>query len=426
MLERRASYPRDERPTAGGCAITTSTWIARLCDRLPYLHSLRSTPCAIPCGTDTMLMLLANLVAAGFMLQGRPTSLRPSPSASRIIFEPTLKAFGELRAFDQRLSSLEKVGVDNLNGFFDASNGGFALTPSAPRFSVTTSIFGLLAIDANPKAWTAISGQAALKQRVDGCLVALLDADWREDDVAQLVFVLTALRILDPQANLLQGDAAATRNARLSSAIEAMAAARPQRRAGRNQPLSAYLRFWMAQASTLLLNPSGELEPFFSPALPEAAIPTDGGAAVELTLVRGCECAYDDVCRQLAFHSAGDRVSFDVVILAYSLMTLVLVQASLAKAVASRERDAAAVARDAVGSASALPPRNDKIVSAALSIIFDEMVDGLWPAGQPIFLSRGAGNNVGNAYGETDATERNWGDLVLPHPPPMLPALKLP
>lgn len=111
-----------------------------------------------------------------------------------------------------------------------------------------------------------------------------------------------------------------------------------------------------------------------------------------------CECAYDDVCRQLAFHSAGDRVSFDVVILSYSLMTLVLVQERLAKAVATAKDAEAMASRDAVGSSSALPPRNGKIVDAALRIIFDEMVDGLWPAGQPIFLSRGAGNNVGNAY----------------------------
>ena len=51
------------------------------------------------------------------------------------------------------------------------------------------------------------------------------------------------------------------------------------------------------------------------------------GAELEtqLTLERACDGAYDDVCRQLAFHSAGDKFTFDVVVLAYSLLTYVLV-----------------------------------------------------------------------------------------------------
>ena len=41
-----------------------------------------------------------------------------------------------------------------------------------------------------------------------------------------------------------------------------------------------------------------------------------------------CKCspqrsAYDDLCRQLAFDAAGDDYSFDVVVLAYSLLTCV-------------------------------------------------------------------------------------------------------
>lgn len=231
-----------------------------------------------------MLALAAASTSFTF-IDGRHTAaVRQSFRRSAAI---SLKAFSELREFDQKLAALEAVGINGLNGFYDAEKRGFALTPSAPRFSVTTTIFSLLAIDANPKAWTT-AGQAAQQQRVRGCLDALLDANWREDDVAQLVFVLTALRILDPQATLLHGEAAAHHTARLSAAVSAMIDARPQRRAGRNQPLSAYLRFWMALASTQLLNPSGELDPFFSPALPDDAFPPKAADGVELTLTRGC------------------------------------------------------------------------------------------------------------------------------------------
>ena len=62
----------------------------------------------------------------------------------------------------------------------------------------------------------------------------------------------------------------------------------------------------------------------------------------------------------------------------------------------ARERDAEA--RDAVGTGSSLPPRNERLIHASLQLIFDEMDCGLWPAGQPIVASRGAGNNVGNAF----------------------------
>ena len=40
-----------------------------------------------------------------------------------------------------------------------------------------------------------------------------------------------------------------------------------------------------------------------------------------LALERSAETAYDDLCRQLAFRAASDDVSFDVVVLAYSLIT---------------------------------------------------------------------------------------------------------
>ena len=38
---------------------------------------------------------------------------------------------------------------------------------------------------------------------------------------------------------------------------------------------------------------------------------------------RSCDSAYDDLCWQLAFDAAGDDYSFDVVVLAYSLLTCV-------------------------------------------------------------------------------------------------------
>lgn len=63
-------------------------------------------------------------------------------------------SFGESRALDGQLSKLCAAGADHMSGFFDQRTDSFAITPGAPRLSVTTSAFALLALDADPWAWT--------------------------------------------------------------------------------------------------------------------------------------------------------------------------------------------------------------------------------------------------------------------------------
>lgn len=178
--------------------------------------------------------------------------------------------------------------------------------------------------------------------------------------------------------------------------------ARPKRRTGRKQDASAYLQFWMARAATLLLNPRRsnavglDLSDgvFLSPTMPAGALPPNASTTVALALTRSCEVAFDEVCRQLAYYTSRDDNSFDVVVLCYSLLTYVLIGDSLGHAPVRTRKEAA---RDAVG-VSILPPHNKKLVAASLEAIFGKISGGLWPPGQPIFQSRGGGNNVGNAF----------------------------
>lgn len=298
--------------------------------------------------------------------------LRPlSSSATRTCVSASVapSSFQELRRLDDRCHQLESVGIDALSGFYEADKNTFALTPGRRRVSVTSTCCSLYAINAAPAQWR----QTPL--RVRECLDTLLSAENREDDTFQAVLLVAAARLMDP-------DPTNANNTRLTACIVTMLSARPLRRAGRNQQLSAYLRFWLAYSASLL---------------PSAAdsTPTQGASAVALTLVRSCDTAYDDLCRQLAFHGAGDTYSFDVVVLAYSLLTYVLVLDRLGGA-AARERETDA--RDAAGTGSSLPPRNERLVRSSLAIIFAQMESGMWANGQPIILSRGAGNNVGNAY----------------------------
>ena len=138
----------------------------------------------------------------------------------------------------------------------------------------------------------------------------MLRADWRENDLFQAVLVVAVLRRLDPDATLIRMNA--QYRTRFSASVGSLIACRPQRRAGRQQPLSAYLRFWMAYASTLLLNSDDDAAPLLSSVLPEDALPIGASVGVRMTLERACELAYDDVCRQIAFHAAGDTINQDV------------------------------------------------------------------------------------------------------------------
>ena len=157
---------------------------------------------------------------------------------------------------------MQVTGAEALSGFHEASSGCFALTPGRPRFSVTSTVFALLAVDASPYSWR----RSPIK--VVESLDALLEAEWRSNDPFQAVLVVVAARTIDPSARLLadrpmrQSRFAASvhqpspaRGAYPSlyyllspSQVASMLSARPKRRAGRKQELSAYVNFWMAQA----------------------------------------------------------------------------------------------------------------------------------------------------------------------------------
>ena len=287
----------------------------------------------------TTVMVLASAVVH------RPAlaTLRRARS-SPIAANEALTTFHELRQLDGRVRTLESIGIDALNGFYEADKNCFSLTPGRPRISVTSTCFSLFAIDAAPAMWR----QSPL--RIRECVEALATSDVRETDTFHAVLVVAAARQMAPSM--------AMDTPPLASCVKDMLSARNRRRKGRDQILSAYLRYWLAHATSLLPEVSSDAED-------EIYLST------KLALQRACDTAYDDLCRQLAFQAAGDGYSFDVVVLAYSLLTYVLVLDRLS-GVAAREREMGA--RDAVGTGSSLPPRNDKLIRAGLALVFSEQV----------------------------------------------------
>lgn len=67
-----------------------------------------------------------------------------------------------------------------------------------------------------------------------------------------------------------------------------------------------------------------------TPKVPPEALPLDAARRLSLALTRSAEVSSDEMCRQLAFRSAGDAMSFDVIRLAYSTLTYYSVSSQLA------------------------------------------------------------------------------------------------
>jgi len=129
--------------------------------------------------------------------------------------------------------------------------------------------------------------------------------------------------------------------------------------------------------------------------LPSDALPDGAAGDLSLALSRCYEVSLNELCRQLAFRTSGDRTDFDVMRLAYSLLTYVTSTEALA-GTAGMEL----VPGQGPSPGTQVGPPNSKLARAALRAFFEEQLNsGLWDKGQPIYKSfRKQGRNVGNAF----------------------------
>lgn len=106
-----------------------------------------------------------------------------------------------------------------------------------------------------------------------------------------------------------------------------------------------------------------------------------GTHRIGFALERANLVAFDELCRQLAFANCGDSVNFDVIVLAYSLLSYWET---------SNSAFLSSFARGVV------PAINIKLVKEALKVIFaNQAEDGTWAKGEPI-------NKIGDAQGKRD------------------------
>ena len=265
--------------------------------------------------------LLLGLVAmaTGFRASLQPRGCAPqglgcAPRQPRQ--PPVVASYQELKSIDSKVDELQSHVNDMLLGFYDRRRSCFALTPGRPRYSITSTCCSLLAVDASRIRWrdqarlripsphtfsthllrtpsphtfsahplrtpsarpphalralcsvhpqpcTPLLAQLNVQKVVD----ALLLEEWRGDDLYQKTLTISTLLLLDPQCAALRRHP--EQCPKFAEAVGSILDARPSRQR-RNEPASAYMRYWAARALMLL----SDEQRLVSAAIPAEALP---------------------------------------------------------------------------------------------------------------------------------------------------------
>ena len=342
--------------------------------------------------------------------------------------------FDEIKSIESRLEIIEREAPDLLVAYYEPHLRSFSVKPgSTDQISVTSTCFALQSIYAtgdcsalfanvvnanmnmmnvNNVTSSSSASSSSVMIPIRDVVKSLLNASWREEDMFQVPLLLYTILKVDTNRErsfLTNEDGNAVlddeRCLRVKRLINATIEGRPRRRSGISQPMSTYILYQTTCAlaelveSTPLLAATGSStddEPTIGlGGLPISALPEGAASSTLLALTRCVEVSYNELCRQLAFRVAGDNSSFDIMRLAYSLLTYI-------KASKALDGTAGIEITPGAGAASGttVKPPNRRLLQAALKAFFEgQRLDGMWDQGQPIYKSfRRTGRDVGNAY----------------------------
>ncbi|CAM9223214.1 unnamed protein product [Phaeothamnion confervicola] len=320
-----------------------------------------------------------------------------APSTDDISFE-------RLTGLSERIRLLLDKEVDYQMGFWDRDLNCFRLAPSVvDRVSVTSTCFSLFTILGNFEAWQGIVGASDADPHIRVPLSrmreALLAGRWTFDAFQTPIVISAMLRLA---ALLGGGGMGPDGTEQFNKGIRVLLDNRLRLGMhGRRSKVSAYVAYWNTcaflqllaygagasaadAAAAAALDARGAATAAVGAATPEEMrMAAETGAAVvapqelvsgtiygEVTTAveQALVVSADEICRQMAYHAAGDYTNFDVVKLAYSLLTH--------HRVATSE-----------GCFNRGPSMlNSKVVQKALDIVFmQQQPDGLWAQGQAIY-----------------------------------------
>jgi hypothetical protein len=379
---------------------------------------------------------------------GASASSAPSSSTK------TVYDFDKLSSLNARLRVLEDVAAPTLLGFYEPSLRSFSIKPAhcdnttiaaAPpppqqRVCVTSTCYALLTATQSPGALydailsyedreeedaVASAGADSVDAEDEGAAPAdslsldgtshptsntipvrqvlrtLLRSTWREDDLFQIPLVLYTILKVDVDRSLIRSEVRLNSQiaTRIRTMLSVVTKAYPDPQNGPRQSYSAYITYQVCkvlallQESTSVPPGNGNLG-----GLPSRAIPDDFWPLVQEALTQCAEVSFNDLCRMLAYRYAQDVDSFDVVRLAYSLLTYIksteLLQAAGSIVVAGGHELSEATPPPTI------KPLNQRLVATALEVFFQEQnSNGLWRKGQPIYKNlRLQGRKLENAF----------------------------
>ena len=373
-----------------------------------------------------VLVVIVSVVSHAFVV---PVGTLSRESSSRILLSSTTidpaHSFVEKRGLEGRLDKIERLASSTLGAFYEPHLTSFSVKPgSVDRLSVTSTCFAMqAALAGNDDAYESLIQLDLTRQQTDNeedekasdggilsartILRALLLSDWREDDLFQVPLLLYTVLMVDKDRIMLNAQMDEELASRIRRLTEAVLKARPRRRFGTTQTYSDYILFQCSQAYAALKgatkvptppkrNDVSDAEKEFGiGGLPLQSLPDGAANSLSLALARCSEVSANELCRQLAFRSAGDGSEFDVMRLAYSMLTYVTSTSSL-----SGTAGLELIPGDGPAAGTRVAQANMKLIRAALKAFFEEQLnDGLFDKGQPIYKSfRRQGRNVGNAF----------------------------
>ena len=315
--------------------------------------------------------------------------------------------------------------------FYEPNLYSFSIQPgTASRLSITSTCYSILAILSHPSIYDSMvdfMGDTATEESTKmgkvpfrRILRELLHSEWRQEDLFQTSILLYTLLKADPDRTILFQTTDEITKQRIRQLLSTVLQARTKRRLGSNQAFSDYICFQCCKVYCLLQETTIRNTTTIGN-LPADLLPDGAASDLSIALARAAEVSMNELCRQLAYHAAGDTTLFDNVRLAYSLLSYVQATKALAGTAGRRddvvvvvptnynvlEEASTMVDTSKNGSNHGTKPSgssnmqlNPRLVAAALDVYFQEQrPDGLWDQGQPIYKSfRRQGRNVGNAF----------------------------
>jgi hypothetical protein len=338
--------------------------------------------------------------------------------------------FEKLSGLVRRLDALEGTAERTLTGFYEPALTSFSVKPSPreePRVCVTSTCYALLTILLSPGVYDSIvsyeeddderhrhqtnktrenHSAATTTIPVRQVMRTLLRSAWREDDLFQVPLVLYTLLRVDKDRSLIRREALKNGAVadRIRKLLEAVLRACPEPRRGTRQVNSDYISYQVCKVLVLLTSEadgSSDQEGGdqhiggAGGGLPATALPENVARNVYAALYKCAEVSSNELCRMLAHRAAGDTDSFDVIRLAYGLLTYLRSTECLSKTAGRELRPGRGPSPE-----RQVSPPNKKLVASALEAYFQEQnQDGLWDKGQPIYKSfKRQGRNMENAF----------------------------